>query len=558
MCHSTDGNSLGFIGFSRSPGFHDGIWVGPVRVTNELIAAEAGSSGRWKGSHVVVLASVLLLGLGLGWQERSPDITIGGDEATYVALSHSLAHGHYRDEFLMGTPPHPQYPPGNAAWLLLVRSLGGPDLDLVRLANLLLLALTAVLTGDAVRRLASPWAGVGAAAAIVLHPYLLEFSGTVVSEIPYVALVTLSMWACLRADRGGGSRWELFGYAAALAAFLTRLLGVSALGAIVATYLIRRRWRAAMAAGAGAIVAAGGWAAYLAWAGQQTIGHTYAAEIAARAPGAGRSALERGLWYLRTLPAFYRLPTIEGTPIDNVVWYLILFGCGGVGLWVLARKWPVLALTLVGSFLILARWIWGVERLFLPLLPGGIAVLMVGAHTLGQRRGPKVALLAAGSLAVLLSASALVHHAGLIKRRNCDRKDPYGPRPCFARQATRLVAAARFAGQTLPADAILATSKPSTVYHFGNRRTFPLDVFLSAVRQDSSRSIASFGFTHVVLSEILTSDWKRVAPRLYRECDLLRVVAEFPPATVLLSVGEADTSDGAACRYLAGRLGKSE
>ena len=539
------------------PGLHDHLVGGLFHVTDELGSAEAGLSGRWKGGHLGVLAVVVLVGLGLGWQERLPDITIGGDEATYVALSQSLADGGYRDEFLLGTPPHSKYPPGNAAWLLLLRSLGGPDLDLARLANLLLLVLTALLTGDAVRRLASPWAGVGATAATVLHPYLLEFSGTVVSEIPYVALVTVSTWACLLADRQRGRRWELLGYTSAVAAFLTRLLGISVLGAIAASYLFRKRWRAATAAGLGAAIVAGGWFAYLAWAGQRTIAQTYAAELAARAPGAGRTMLGRGLWYLRMLPAFYRLPTIQGTPIDNVIWYAILFGCGGVGLWVLARRWPVLVLSTVGSFLVLAKWIWGVERLFLPLLPGGIAVLMVGAHTLGQRRSPKMALLAVGALTLLLSTSALIHHRERIKRSNCDRTDPYGPSSCFPPQATRLVTAARFA-QGLPADAIVATSKPATVYHFGKRRTFTLEVLVAGIKRDPSRSLASFGFTHILLSEVLTSDWRIVAPLLYPRCGSLRVVAEFAPATAVLSVGEAGTSDGGACRYLESRLREAD
>ncbi len=531
-------------------------------MTTELQPAKAGLSARWQAGHLVALAGVLLVGLGLGWHERLPEVEIGGDEATYVALSHSLEQGHYRDEFLSGTPPHAKYPPGNAVWLLLLRDIGGPDLDLVRFANLLLLAITALLTGDAVRRLASPWAGVGATAVIILSPGLLRVSGSVLSETPYIALVTLSAWACLRGDRAADRRWEILGYAAALAAFLTRSIGFTALVAITLMYLVRRRWRAGALAGIGTVVAGAGWGAYIGWASQRTNGETYGRElithlgrISLLTPTFVATALKKSYWYFKDLPANFVLPTVEGTPVDNIAWYLILFGCGGAGLWVLVRRWPVLVLTLTGSFLVLATWVWGVERLILPLLPGGVALLMVGAHTLGYRRNPQAAVLAVSSLAVLLSTSALVwHRSELFNRPDCDRRSPYGPFPCFGAKATRLVAAARFANQALPADAIVATSKPATVYHFGGRRAFPLGALVSGIEQDSARPLASFGFTHIILGEVLANDWRIVAPLLYRRCRSLRVVADFPPATVLLSLGEADPSEEGACRYLEGRL----
>ena len=100
-------------------------------MTLELPSAEAGVSARWRAGHLAALAVAVALGLWLGWQERLPEVSTGGDEAIYVALSHSLAQGHYRDEFLIGTPPHAKYPPGNPAWLLLLRTVAGPDLDLV-------------------------------------------------------------------------------------------------------------------------------------------------------------------------------------------------------------------------------------------------------------------------------------------------------------------------------------------------------------------------------------------------------------------------------------------
>lgn len=546
-------------------------------MTSELPSTGTGSAARWRAGHLAVLVVVVVLGLWLGWQERDSggvgqlgqsaresrwlDVSWGDDEAIYVALSQSLGQGRYRDEYLAGTPPHSKYPPGNPAWLLLVRSLGGPDLDLARFANLLLLAIAAVLTGDAVRRLTSPWAGVGAAAVVLLNPELLLVSGTLLSEAPYVALVAGSAWACLRGQDPAGRRWELVGFAAALAAFLTRSIGLAALGAITVTYFVRRRWLAGALAGAGSALTAGGWTAYTSWAGRQASTENYVAEVAARAEHLSYLPKElvagimfRGLKYLRSLPSRFALPTIEGTPVDNLVWYVLLFGLAGVGLWVLARRWPMLALTIAGSFLLLLTWVWSLSRLILPLLPGIVVLLMVGAHTLGSRRGARGALLAVSALAVLLCGSALVRHwSWVAKARACNPMPQNGPAACYGDRDVRLVAAAKLAGRTLPNDAIIAASKPATVFHFSHRATIFTGTLVSRTRRDPTRTLGSFGFTHIVLGEVLT-DWSVVAPVLQRHCGALRVVADFPPATVLLRLDEAGAPDDRACRYLESRI----
>src|SRR5690606_14963488 len=90
----------------------------------------------WSRAALVILAAVILLGAALGWAGRARAATLGGDEATYLALSTSLESGQYRDTFLVGNPPHAKYPPALPAWLLVVRTVAGPDLDVVRAVNL--------------------------------------------------------------------------------------------------------------------------------------------------------------------------------------------------------------------------------------------------------------------------------------------------------------------------------------------------------------------------------------------------------------------------------------
>jgi hypothetical protein len=83
-----------------------------------------------------VLGGVLAASLVLGWAIRLPEIGTGEDEAVYLLLSESVGDGHYRDLGIPGTPPHAKYPPGTAAWIFLVRTTMGENLDAVRMGNL--------------------------------------------------------------------------------------------------------------------------------------------------------------------------------------------------------------------------------------------------------------------------------------------------------------------------------------------------------------------------------------------------------------------------------------
>ena len=211
--------------------------------------------------------------------------------------------------------------------------------------------------------------------------------------------------------------------------------------------------------------------------------------------------------------------------------------------------------TLIGSLCLILIWPFGDGRLVVPLLPAGIAFLAVGAFTLGSRLSPRTATMTCGSLAALLCWSALIEHRQRLGPDNGSsilRRNAYGP----GNADRRLVAAAQFASHALPTDVVIATTKPPTVYHFSRRRTVDFGSIVRRLSPDSAGPLARLGFTHIVLAEVRKQDWAEIAPRLFRYCASLEVVAEFPPATVLLSLGVAETSDGAACRYFASRLRK--
>ena len=489
--------------------------------------------------------------MGIGWRDRAPEVTAGGDEVTYLSLSHSLEYGRYRDEFIAGTPPHLQYPPGNPVWLLAIRKIAGPGLDPTRAANLILLALTAILIGDAVRRLTGPWVGVGAAAVVVLNVPLLEIAGTVLSESLYIALATLSLWAALRTDEHQRRRWWIMALGFGGAAFLTRTVGIVVLGGILTWCLLRRRWSLAAASGLLSAGVVAGWMSYLRLQGPSPLSTSYLADLAPYVDQTSPIAvIARSAWrslefYVRYLPSSLRVPTLQGTPIDNIAWYLVLAVCGGVGLWILLRRWPAAAVSLLLSCGVLLLWSWRIERLLLPLLPVGIAAILVGAFGIARPLGSRAPTLIATALAGVISGSALLALLQNPRWTACERTAPYEDPSCFNPNATSLVRAAWVIRDRLPANAVIATLEPAVVHYFSGRQTFPLPKALELLDGATAQGTPPVVFTHLLTETVLESN--TTAPvEMVRYCTALQVATPVEPPFFLFRVS-GGPSGGDAC-----------
>lgn len=514
----------------------------------------------WRWPHWTAVAALLAVAFSAGWWIRSPEVSIGGDEATYIILSHSLENGQYRDEFLPGTPPHAKYPPGNPLWIAGVRLIAGAHLDALRAANLLLLVLTALLVGDGVRRLTLPWFGVAGVGLTALNAALLPLAGTGLSEAPYAFLVTLSLWAALLADQAGSRRWTALGSLAAVGSYLTRTAGLATIVGIGAWLLYRRRWRALAAHVIASAMVMGGWFAYARWAAASTISVNYGQDLKhlGGAGGGGLSGLPAQVlhharaYLLDDLPRAFPTPMIPGTIIDNLLWLALLGGAVLAGLIVAARRWPALAASLALSAGLLLAWPWQVERLLAPLIPLIVAVLLVGGHLpVAGRDGTVVTVVTAAMLLVTSAMGITGLRTRLASDRfhTCSRQAPYSDPRCFNAEARGLVAAARFAHDSLAPGAIVATSKPATLYYFGGVRTVPLDPILEQARTSRALEFEAAGAGYILLSQVLSNELE--SPRtLLRHCGALKVRAAPAPTTLLLERRSPQSPDGDACAAL--------
>lgn len=507
----------------------------------------------WSRGTILTLALVIVLGVVLGWAARGAALNINGDDAIYLTLSRSLSEGHYRDEYLVGTPPHAQYPPGMPAWLLLVQVVVGNSLDAILAGNFLLVALTACLLADAVRRLSTPGLGVVAAAIVMLNPPLLALAGELRSEPLYLSFCAVALW-CSLVDGQRARQWfPTFAIAAALAAFLTRSAGVALLPAAGVALLLLRRWRPLIVGGAISIVATGGWFAYTRWAGQHTIGHTYATDLATAAPVAEPVRFLSHVlgnakeYFARLATTQFSIPDIHNFPLDNAFWALFLAIPAVVGAWTLARRWPALVAFLLLSGGILLVFPWPISRLLAALLPWFVAIILIGWTTImatGRfRHGVRVAF-AVGSVLAAFGVVAQVPVS--LRAQRCRTSVPYTDLHCYTVADRSYVAAANFIRDSLPKNAVIAASKPSGIYFLTRRLTLPLELF---ERSNSASLMAPNGpATAILLSRKFPYEAKSLAPHLRERCSSLTLLARFPAGTLLLGPRTAAAAD--ACLAL--------
>jgi 4-amino-4-deoxy-L-arabinose transferase-like glycosyltransferase len=225
-----------------------------------------------------LLATALVLLLILGWRGREPVNISTTDENTYVALSKSLQAGSYREIYLGSAPLHVKYPPGYPAFVLAVRLVGGENLDVIRAANLLLLATSILFMFLIVRRVAGVGVALAVAFLLAINHSLLNVGGSLLSESLFVCLGAAALWCTMKAD-DDTRRHGYWAIALALAGFLTRTAGVTLVAAI-GVWLLRRRRRAELVAFAvGALLVVGGWFAYTSMVPHQSGGASYGSDI---------------------------------------------------------------------------------------------------------------------------------------------------------------------------------------------------------------------------------------------------------------------------------------
>lgn len=515
----------------------------------------------WDRGEYLVLFAILITGVWLGWALRFPAVLTGGDDLTYLLLSRAIAAGSYRDIWLLGEPLHALYPPIMPVWVWILSVVPGGALGTIQAGNLLLLAVTATLTGDAVRRLGFARFGVAVVGLVMFNPVLLRMAGTAVAESMLVALSTGAMWAMLRADQAGEAhrrQWTALAVCFTLAAFLTKTVGVAVVAGVVVALMVRSRWRSAAVAMIASGLVVGAWLEYVRRAGRATIGSSYLADLSVGHAGAAAGGLTGRVLYnaryyvQEGLPDLLGLYMVPLTPWDNLAWSLVLLPSGLVGAIWLVRRWPMAPLVMAGTLGILLLWPWGITRLAAPLVPLAVTMFVIGATIAGRHIGAlRGGWVASAGIVLALGLSLSVRlHRDWTTMRECPRPDPYGTAsPCTSPIERALVAGARAAEAHLPASAVIATSKPQVVYWFGRRRTAPIGQLRGSTPSTLLAAMHRLGATHVLLSRMHPVEYRDLAAAFAGACRDLTPAAPVPGPAVLLAPRVAGEPD--ACEAIA-------
>lgn len=531
-----------------------------TQATTSTTGSAAAPAAEWSRASVVAMALVLMAGMLLGWWSRDAALTVYGDDTTYLTLSYSIEAFEYRDSFLVGAPPHAQYPPGMPLWLLMVRTIAGPSLDAVLAGNLLLVALTALLVADAVRRLATPWLGVTVAAMVMFNAPLFVLVAELRSEVPFLAWCGLALWWSLKdGDRAAPGRMAWLALAAALAAFLTRSAGLALFPAVLGTALLRRRWRPVLVGGTMSLAAVAAWFGYTRWAAAQTIGHSYATDLAAGVSTvAPADVLEHlvgnaKVYFLNLPSSQFSIPDLPNQPFDNLLVGLCLALPAVIGAWQARRRWPALGIFLVGSTVILMAFSWPIRRLFTPLVPWVSAAMLLGwtglAAATGMRRPHRVAVV----LGLVVASLGLAHRVrAAVREQGCRDSAPFVDPACYPVQYRSYAAAAQYIRDSLPETAVVAAVRPAFVHLNTGRLTVPIDLF---GRDDFKGLVVPEGpATHVLLSRLYRLERRLAEGRLREHCGSLAVLATYPAGTLLLAVQSPPSPESNACDALDGYL----
>jgi hypothetical protein len=172
----------------------------------------------------------------------APQVPSLGDASAYHLLAEHLAHGGgyirpFDDLLLHLQRPTAEYPPLFPALLSLPARLGAHSVDQQRIFLAFVGAGTVTLVGLLGRRVASPSAGLIAAALAAVYPMLFLAEATLMAESLYVALVALVLLGAYRAyDDPKPARFVVLGIATGLAT-LTRAEGIL-LGVVIVVPLV--------------------------------------------------------------------------------------------------------------------------------------------------------------------------------------------------------------------------------------------------------------------------------------------------------------------------------
>ena len=508
----------------------------------------------------VVLCALLAVFLGVGWVAR-PMLGIDrGDELTYIALSHSVESGSYRESFRPSAPAHVKYPPGYPVWLVAVRKATGNRIEWIPAVNLALAAGSLVLLFGFAKRMEGGWFGLIVIAALVLNHGVLWIGGSYFSEALFLLLTTGALVATMRAD-AGDRRWAYLAIVLALLAFLTRSAGIAMVFAVGVWLAIGKRDRGELLAYVvlGAI-AIGGWVAYASFARAESpvrgylfdfTGPGYAANTFSFPKVAMRLARSGRDYLTALLPYELALPSIPNSLLDNIFWLMLLAICLPVGSMLLWRRAKTAVIYLVAYAGMLASFPYIASRLLEPVIPLIMLIFLMGAWEWRRQLPIRTRNIAIAVLVVAISIGAtLSAREAVAEVADCNRNNPYQDHHCYTIRARSLVLASHYLRDSGATGDFALAVRAASVYFLSGYKTesallaehFPRGLFAD--------SLSAHNIRYVILTPGSDIERTTLVETLFAACRQFEVTRRFPGGVLLLSLRSLTANSTDACTDL--------
>ena len=448
--------------------------------------------------HVVL--ALMALHLALIAAVFDPTIFTGGDNGVYVALSRSLVELQaYLSIHEPTAYPHTYYPPGYPVILAIGRLLGIEPWVPIKWITVAFSVAGVGLSYLYVRRRSTAGVALFAGVVVAMAPGLLALGHTELSDVPFWALLMLSLWALEAVPREARARVAVAGLAMA-AGYLTRTAALPLVVGAIGWLLLERRWKQAALFASLVLPAMGGWSW---WTSAHAEGNVYGNQfwyLDPYQPELGRATFAD---LVARIPENVRvyggvmLPLLfrgQRGPLGFGLIFLALTVAG----WALRLRRPGLGevlLPLYGCMLLLLPPPWAGERYMLPIVPLALAYVAEATLRPLRRAGSAVRLPAAAGgtlLFVLLATGADARRASEAAdcRRVHSAEDPYA---CLAPAWQEYLETADWSRTGIPAEAVVVSRKPGLFFALSERRgvdipkTFRPEEFFRLVEQAGAR-----------------------------------------------------------------------